>query len=395
MPDALAFHPLFVLRSPTLPFSTPVFGDQVSEKLRDPFFQQALYLASPDLYATATRPGPLAPGCQASCLNYLNRMRSRSTPFGLFAACSLVPWQAGGPILLGAAAQRHTRLDMHYVCNLAQAFTRLPPVAEHLLYFPNSSVYQIGDQIRYLECQYENGHRIHQYNAVHASGPLLTLLQNSRSGLTRAGLYDLIGTPDLDPAEIKHFIDDLIAAQVLVSELEPVLTGTAFSARVLQVAARIQARHPDPAVAVFLAAFRQVTAALRQLDDRPQARPADYEKIRGMLPALAPASDKNKLFQVDLIRPVLAGGLSPDLRQELLDFIPLFKNLSPGTENPRLEDFRRRCWTRMPASGMGGRRRAFSPWWRTWCFPRKARPRSPRHPNAPAGLPPGSSFTAR
>lgn len=342
MPQNLVFHPLVVVRSPSLPFTIPVSEQQASKQLADPFFREALFLASPDLYARATRPGPADPPQPAALVNYLNRMRSRSTPFGLFASCSLVPWDGSQPITLAPVFRRHTRLDMHYVCSLAQALARLKPVQQHLLYFPNSSWCQVGDQIRYLEYRYENGQRVHQHTAVYASEPLLTLLHQARSGLKPADLYELIKTPDRQPGEVQHYIAALIDAQLLVSELEPVLTGQEFSDRLLQVLTRLQQAHPDRQLAAMLRAFRQVAGQLQQLDSRSAARPADYENISRLLPALALPPDKSKLFQVDLIRPVQAGGLPEGLQQELLDFVPLFHKLAGVGESPRLADFRRK-----------------------------------------------------
>jgi thiopeptide-type bacteriocin biosynthesis protein len=345
MPPSLLFHPLVVLRSPAIPFNIAVSRETIREKLSDPFFLEALYLASPDLYQQATRlltGDQESPAVYAALINYLNRMRSRCTPFGLFAACSLVPWAAAEAITLGATCHRHTRLDMHYVCSLAQALTRSAFLQQHLLYFPNSSYYQAGDQIRYIEYTYENGQRIHQYTSVYASEPLKRILKNSRGGLTQAGLYELIKDPALDPEEVKSYIADLISAQVLISELEPGLTGAEFSYRVPAVLARIQAACPDPDLAGLIRQLGLVAEQLQLLDAGTEARPADYEKISSMLPSLAEGFDHKKLFQVDLIRPPLAGGLPAGLRQELLDFIPLFTKLAATPENPRLGAFRQR-----------------------------------------------------
>jgi lantibiotic biosynthesis protein len=346
MPQSLVFHPLVVVRNPSLPFTLPVSRQQVIEKLKDPFFREALFLASPDLYAATRRrvgqESPEAPALPASLINYLNRMRSRSTPFGLFATCSLVPWAAALPIILGKDCRRHTRLDMHYVCSLAQSLSRLRPIREWLLYYPNTSYFQAGDQIRYVEYRYENGQRIHQHTAVYASEPLQTLLKNAHGGLTPAGLGQLLQAPGRSPEEIQRFVEELIDAQVLVSELEPALTGEEFSDRLLQVLARLQTAHPEPELETVLQALRQVARQLQQLDASPQPLPADYDQISALLPPQDGPLDKKKLFQVDLIRPVQSGGLPASLQQDLLDFIPLFGKLAAVPENPRLADFRQK-----------------------------------------------------
>src|ERR1035437_180369 len=118
----------------------------MEEVIRRADVQEAIYLASPVLYDEIQHwlKGELKDKKEItkvihSTYKYLSRMCSRCTPYGLFASCSTGSWGEKSEILLADKPGRHTRLDMNFVCALAQHLAKHPSIKSKLLFYPNNS----------------------------------------------------------------------------------------------------------------------------------------------------------------------------------------------------------------------------------------------------------------
>lgn len=368
MPHAYSFHPALLLRTPALPLAGPLNPDQVGEWLANPQFMEALYLASPALHDECRKwqqgevpEAKKADKLLATLARYHGRMSSRCTPFGLFAGCSVVAWGAENRVCLAPdATTRHTRLDMHYVCALAHYLAAQAFVQPRLRYFPNSSLYAIGDELRYVEYHYPTAgaERAHQISSVQASDALRQVLAASAGGQRRETLARVLLDDSTEPAEAAEalaFIDELVAAQVLVSELEPTVTGAEFLQHVGQVLARLDAEAPDPALGAVRAVLDAVGTQVRALDARQQApgahsaRPAAYEQIIAALHALPVPIERGKLFQVDLLPGTAAGTLDRAVQAPLLAALHVLRYLAPPAHNERLAQFKQQFQARYEA----------------------------------------------
>ncbi|RZJ86924.1 MAG: hypothetical protein EOO60_12835, partial [Hymenobacter sp.] len=246
------FHPQLILRVPALSLSTPLTEAGMEASLRDEAFMEALYLASPVLHEECQKwcRGELTDAKRLARLRntvvrYYARSSWRCTPFGLFAGCAVVAWGDESRIELAPEKHaRHTRLDMHYLCALAQHLTAQPAVRQQLRYWPNSSYYQLGDELRYVEQYYTQEQPIHQLSSLGASEAVLQVLAASTEGQSYSTLVALLAPEASEQAEAIAFLDALIEAQILVSELEPTVTGPEFMTHIQQVLARLHTEHP-------------------------------------------------------------------------------------------------------------------------------------------------------
>ena len=153
--NCFTFHNNIILRTPYLPFVNTLISDTAFTLINNQQFMEALYLASPVLYAQCIKwkNGLLKTDkeiikIQTSLIKYYKRMYSRCTPFGLFANCSVVEWGNETKIHFEKnSIQRQTRLDMHYLCALTQYISNLPFLKEILIYKPNNSYYEFDNKI--------------------------------------------------------------------------------------------------------------------------------------------------------------------------------------------------------------------------------------------------------
>jgi hypothetical protein len=213
-----------------------VSDKQIKELYNDPIFVEAIYLASPSLYQEFKKwvNNDIAPEkvekLKLSILKYFSRMSSRCTPYGLFAGCSVGSFSNESNIILKKADkhERHTRLDMNFLVALSQSLAKDNNVKNKLLFFPNSSIYNIGNKLRYVEYYYNSGFRHHNVVAIDFSFYLEKILDKAASGSTIEDLVSVLIDDDITEDTAYNYICDLIENQILISELEPSVSGNEF-----------------------------------------------------------------------------------------------------------------------------------------------------------------------
>ena len=158
-------------------------------------------------------------------VRYIYRMSTRCTPFGLFAGCSVGSIGEETSICLDDQIYRRTRLDMQYLCALAQYISEIPEIKLRLKYHPNDSLYLIGNQYRYIEYSYKKDARKHQINSVEKSVYLRKILEAAKGGKYINELCEEIVSDGITPQIASEYINELIESQILLNELSPYVTG--------------------------------------------------------------------------------------------------------------------------------------------------------------------------
>jgi thiopeptide-type bacteriocin biosynthesis protein len=338
-----SFHPDVVLRTPRLSLPGALTAKTLPVLLSDPIFLESIYIASPVVYDECIKwkEGDIAPKkiekLTATLTKYYLRSSSRCTPFGLFSGCSFVKWQnnESSIVLNDTAIERHIRLDMHYLCILAQKIANAPGITELLTYFVNNSAYKIGDELRYVEYLFVNGSKKYQITAVQQSEYLTTILDAAKNGKKIGELISLIVSNDISEEEAKAFIYDLIDAQVIISELDPTLTGEGLLAQIIKSLQRIAA----PAVQNILQVLINVQQKLSAVTSLQTDHVSAYREIVALLNDIEPVIDESKIFQIDLNKKVVTGGISSDTQDQLQNALAVLNRLSVAHKNKNLEVF--------------------------------------------------------
>lgn len=279
---------------------------------QDKQVQEALFLGSPTLHRRCLEwlNGEVSNikeerKLMHSLLRYYLRMSTRCTPFGLFAACSLGRWGKEGDLVLSEKTFRSTRLDMHYFCALSLHLEADKRIRPYLQYFANSSLYLFGDKIRFVEYYYKDGGRHHQISAVQSSPYLLALLNTAKEGASFDELAQVLMAETEDAEEARSFVHEVIDSQLLVSELEPAITGEDQLQQLLATLNRIcdQQAGPSKNLRQTIAVLTRVKNYLDHLDQQQSTDNYPvYRRIAAELDQLGVPYDISKLFQVDMGR---------------------------------------------------------------------------------------------
>jgi hypothetical protein len=329
------FFDEYVVRTPL--FSRKSFQQAISSKdeitdvelkeiCTDHIFQETIYLASPNLYYELAKwidsekvfSRKEYQKLKQTILKYYSRISTRCTPFGLFSAVGLGKFCLEAPNILNNEIEtyqlstdnllRDTKLDMHFLVSLAQHFVQLPEIRNKLLFFPNNSIYKVGSRIRYIEYQYTGGKREYIISLAPLSEELQQILNFSKEGKTIRQIAEILIDEEIEDSptlrrqitkeEAIEFIEELINNQVLVSELEPYVSGNDFLDKIISVLNKIEAKNE----AEILISIKNKLNELDQNISNPISR---YTEIEELIKSLAIEYEPKYLFQTDLYHKTL------------------------------------------------------------------------------------------
>ncbi len=341
------YHPRFIFRTPQLPLSPKGLNVQeLFEFTQQASFKEAIYIASPVLYDELIKwhnkelkEEKELEKLVTSLYKYYTRMQSRCTPYGLFAACGSGLWKDDNKITLSDQEKRHTRLDMNYLCALAQQLNTHPVLLPRLRFYPNNSTYIVGETMRYVEYSYLNNRRIHQITGVHFSTYLDKVLQQAVNGTRIKDLAALLISDDITEAEAEDFIKELIQSQLLVSELEPAVTGNEFSYQLIDSLKKINEEH-HPEIEHIIHLLESTQEQITTLDHKESNSAEIYRSIFEQLKTLGTTIEENQLFQTDLYRNVKEASLDTTIQKNLTAAITFLDKFAPGGENGNLKKFK-------------------------------------------------------
>lgn len=360
----------FMLRTPLLPFDTvtewslgleapartadpATLEDAIaSDRLRlrsrlleivtEPSFREAIFVASPSLEAAIElwRKDPDSERGQRAehaLVAYLMRAATRPTPFGLFAGCTTGAIGSRTRLRLHGQDRfrRYTRLDMDYLWALAKAIEADPGLRADLRYWPNSSRYEVGDQLLYAEARYSPAGRSYHLVAADKTPYLMQTLERARDGEHLDVLASALTSDDISDADAKDYLGELIDSQLLIADSQPQVTG----APAADAMAATLTGHP--ATAEIGTRLSDVLAGLAAIDaDGVGASPETYRQLASRLSGLPASPDQSRFVQVDLIKPAVTATLAAGVVADILRGVQILHSLSRQPADSALATFR-------------------------------------------------------
>ncbi|MBC9929454.1 lantibiotic dehydratase [Chitinophaga qingshengii] len=332
----------YVVRTPLLPVDTagslahPHLAQQIQQLLQTPYIREAIYIASPELFRELEKWEQGQPDDKLlySLYRYLLRMSSRCTPYGLFAGCATgtISDQSGIRLHHHRHHVKQSRLDMNNVAELVAAFTAIPAIREQLLYFPNSSLYLSGSRYRYAAYSLSNKFRHYFLTAVNTSHYLDSILEKAAHGITLQAIRNSLidEAAGITATDAAGFTEELLQSQLLVSELEPSVTGELFFRRFLERVSQLQ--HTGP----WLPTLQRIQTLLQ---DQQSGIPA-YQEIHALIKSLLPDTSEKDLIQTDLFMATSQNTLSHSLVQDITQQVDQLRKLMRHRPHTDLDNFR-------------------------------------------------------
>ncbi|MEM9001634.1 MAG: lantibiotic dehydratase family protein [Bacteroidota bacterium] len=340
----------FILRTPLLPFNfyqNLTLGEKIEDSMlkktfQDPKIQEAIFLASPTLYVELEKwmNGQLqekrSKKVKLSFLKYLTRLATRCTPFGLFAGCSLGKIAMDTTITMEEYTlhKRHTRLDMNYLVALSQQLAKNRTIKKQLRFYPNSSIYKFGNQLRYIEYHYIESIRHHHIVEVDHSIYLQKVLDRATSGAFLHELAIVLISDAITKDEADSFIEELVSSQLLVSQLEPSVSGDEFTVQLLTVLKGINGCH------IEVDFLTQIQQELATIDCRIGNSTSKYLEIGNMVKEQPTEFQLKFLFQTDLKLQTKDCTLSTHIMDDIKNTMVLLNRISFKHDEGNLSKFK-------------------------------------------------------
>lgn len=346
----------FVARTPILSyrhfqklFSQEEFDEnKIKDIFSNPLLQEAIYLASPNLYKELfkwiSHEKQFSKKEQQRLINtflkYFSRMSSRCTPFGLFSGVGLgIFGNENSTMCVNTSPKfRDTKLDMHFLCALSQHLLTIPKIKKNILFFPNSTIYKIGKKIRYLEYESKNGKRDYIISSAPFSEELKTIIDFSKDGKTFDQLISTLANDEFSQDDVQEYVEELIDNQVLISELEPNVSGDDFLDILILILERIEASNEKE---ILISIKNKMIA----LDLHFGNSDLVYLEIEELIKKLNVSYDQNYLFQTDLYFDQKKQ-LSYLWKKELKKGISILNKITEASEQSYLNDFKKAFYKR-------------------------------------------------
>jgi len=340
----------YVVRTPS--FSCKNFQQAISSKdeitdvelkeiFTNPVFQEAIYLASPNLHDELVKwinsekefSQKEYQKLKQTLLKYYSRISTRCTPFGLFSFVHLGNFDNEKAIDDNLNNIRDTKLDMHFLVSLAKSFEKIPKLKNQLRFFPNNSIYQIRDNIRYVEYEYNSGKRNYFISSAPFSNELQRVLEFSKEGKTIPQIVKILINEEITENEAIEFVDELIENQVLVSEIEPNVSGKDFLDTLIAVLNRINAKGETEILF-------SIKTKLNKIDQQLGNSVLLYSEIEDLIKSFEINYEKKFLFQTDLYSGDFFT-LSPNWKKKLKEGISFLNKISLLQKDTQFEKFKK------------------------------------------------------
>ncbi|MDR1180379.1 MAG: lantibiotic dehydratase family protein [Bacteroidales bacterium] len=327
------FFTPFLFRTPYFPFS----GLSEYEKNRhESAMREMLQIATPDLSEGIDKGADKA---QYSAYRYYQRACTRPTPFGLFAGCSVGTIGSDySKIYLSKQKEyrRSTRLDMNYICALIQRIERSKNIREQLLYYPNSSLYPVGSNLRYVEYHYRKTRRIHQIKQIENSEYIQQVLTLAKAGALFTELAKALVNDEISMEESAEFIHELIDEQALVSELEPAVTNIQPLTSLIEKLKKLPNMESQ-----IIDTLPEIETLLNDIDRQPIGETVDiYPLIIKDIKKTKVESEIKYLFQTDMFKPTQHATISHKILKDIQQALIFLNKATPPATQPYLTQFK-------------------------------------------------------
>ncbi|CAM1371979.1 lantibiotic dehydratase [Tenacibaculum xiamenense] len=331
-------------------FRSPLYPTTKKIKENDQAFFEGLYLSTPTLYKEyqkhLNKSSEASDKIKKSLYKYQSRASNRCTPFGLFAGIGIGCWGDKNEIelsaSLGETLVRTTRIDMNVLCMLTQQIADKEYIKPYLKFYPNTSIYKVGNTYRYIEYYYKNNKRYHNISSVDCNPYLTFILENTQEGKTINELVDFLVDDQITKEEAIFFINELIESQLLTNDLEANLTGEDYFKKIFNKVKEIVKLNKNKNSTELLNVLEKVNKLINKIDSKVLNSIKTYETIHIELKKIIANLTETNLLQTDLFKEAISNSVDKEIKNELERTLLFLNKITPVIQKNSLTNFIKR-----------------------------------------------------
>lgn len=322
------------------PFANIKDAAHLEEAVSDPYFKDALYIATPVLYKELFAKEKKTEKELLSAVKYYSRSCTRCTPYGLFAGCDVVPVDPDArtsAVHMGSIDRfkTYSRVDMNYLGELIRILDQMPAVKNKLAFHPNTTLYDLGKNIRYIEYKInqQSNKRDYIFSEVERTRCLGRILAATKKRpMTIDELADLlVRTESVEKADAVEFVETLIKEQIIVSSLEPSVVGDDL---ITQLSANLSR------LGISIGFIQDLIALLKECDRKPIGEKAPlidqiYSVLHGNI-----SFKQDTILHVDTLNRVDQGVIGGNVVQSVKKGISLLERMNVNPYRDAFADFK-------------------------------------------------------
>lgn len=318
--------------------------EEMLKVFRNNGFKNAILFSSPALYKEYKR---LLSGemtgekdklkVKLSLLKYFARMSSRCTPFASLASCGYVNWGNSQQIRPDEKIVERFRLDMLYCCMISQQMLQDKSIRENLSFRMNDTIYVLGNRLRYISYTSHGFGRTFQVRELTKTRPLAMLIKKVSGFIPFQSLATLLQDSfELSNDAATDYLHNLIDHQLLVSDIEPSVTGDDMLSRLLK---RVAPFHEQ-----WKCHLVNVQECLAKLSSSSPSDENEIQlnRIKDTLATVGIKTNPKYLIQLDSFSQPKNGTIDRRIVKQLKQGLEFLCRIIPVYQNGHLERFKQR-----------------------------------------------------
>ncbi|UTW60629.1 lantibiotic dehydratase [bacterium SCSIO 12741] len=342
-------YPISLLRSPAQPYQPGLSYEELAEAVKDTYFLNALQLASSNLHRKVRQAllehGELPkndPKLLTTLYKYLVRMKTRCTPFGLFAGTSLLTFGTETHLVSQNRDQWEVKakLDMTIAAEVINQLKQQPGWSEREYFVPNETIIEFQGKLRYLMRVPGTDRMKFELCTVDTNDYLTALLPTASGGMRKIEMIRWFQMLDeeLTEEEIREFLDELIQEQVLVPQLNLTAAGKEPLENVLSLLQKSKSWSAEKSFASTLAGLSET---LKEGNTQGRFGNELLGRLTERVKELLPEYDRSPVA-TDLYKPLKEAQLDEKVGYELKEMVAFLASidLPNDSAHDRLETFK-------------------------------------------------------